>query len=138
MANSQVTITVQNGPLRGLTRVFSEARQCTIGRSADCDLQLSADGDPAFANVSRRHCELDIDPPMIHVRDLGSRNGTWLNGRRLKHGGVYLENESDREPGEFVPLGDGDVLDVGHSRLQITIGRASEFVGSVMESSQEI
>lgn len=138
MSNSHVTITVQNGPLKGMTRTFHYSRQCIIGRSSDCDFQLSWPEDSSFANVSRHHCELDIDPPMIHLRDLGSRNGTWLNGQRLKHGGVYLENESDRQPGDFVPLGDGDVLDIGHTRIQITVETTNELMGAVVASSESI
>ena len=33
--------------------------------------------------VSRRHCELIPGPQGLSVRDLGSTNGTWLNGQRL-------------------------------------------------------
>ena len=138
MSSSFVKISVQNGPLKGLTRVFDSARQCVIGRAADCDLQLSLPEETSFANVSRHHCELDIDPPLVHVRDLGSRNGTWLNGRRLRHGGEYLENESDRQPGEFVPLGDGDVLEVGHTKFQVSVGSPAAHVGSTLESSLNI
>lgn len=121
MSNTQVKIAVVNGPLKGTSRSFREAGHCVIGRAEDCDLRLSLPQNPTFANVSRHHCEIEIDPPTVHVRDLGSRNGTWLNGQKLRHGGVYLENEADRQPGEFVPLGDGDMLDIGHNRIRITL-----------------
>jgi pSer/pThr/pTyr-binding forkhead associated (FHA) protein len=35
--------------------------------------------------VSRLHCLFDIDPPTVRVRDLGSRNGTFVNGMRIGH-----------------------------------------------------
>jgi pSer/pThr/pTyr-binding forkhead associated (FHA) protein len=68
--------------------------------------------------VSRHHCRLDIDPPHISVRDLGSRNGTYINGRLIGLRG-------DDEPPVAVPaivadlifsshdLKNGDVLSVG-------------------------
>jgi DNA-binding NarL/FixJ family response regulator len=34
-------------------------------------------------DVSRRHCLVDVDPPEVRVTDLGSRNGTYVNGQRI-------------------------------------------------------
>ncbi|MCU0648828.1 MAG: FHA domain-containing protein, partial [Gemmatimonadaceae bacterium] len=45
-----------------------------IGREAACDLPVA---DP---EVSRRHAELSADADGLRVRDLGSRNGTFVNG----------------------------------------------------------
>jgi serine phosphatase RsbU (regulator of sigma subunit) len=49
-----------------------------VGRSLDADLNLS---DPF---LSRRHSRLFCDGGRLFVEDLGSRNGTLLNGRRLE------------------------------------------------------
>ena len=48
-----------------------------IGRSRECDLRV-ADG-----NASRRHAEVKQDGDAYVVVDLGSTNGTELNGRRI-------------------------------------------------------
>jgi len=120
MSTTRVIVTVTSGPLKGNTHIYEDARQCVIGRAADCDIQLSLPNDPRFANISRHHCELDIDPPAVRVRDLGSRNGTWLNGERIHHG-AYLENEQDREPGDFVPLKDGDELGIGFTTIRVRV-----------------
>jgi len=53
------------------TKVF------TIGRDKLCDLQPRSD------EVSRRHAELKLISGLVLIRDLGSRNGTWVNGERL-------------------------------------------------------
>jgi S1-C subfamily serine protease len=48
-----------------------------IGRADDCDLQLPD------AGVSAHHVELHVEPGLVTVRDLGSRNGTFVDGERL-------------------------------------------------------
>ncbi len=45
-----------------------------VGRRPDCDVPLS------FPSVSSRHCELELLEGYWHVRDLGSTNGTRVNG----------------------------------------------------------
>ena len=49
----------------------------TIGRDKGCDLTLRAKG------VSRRHAQLNVSGDMIWIRDVGSTNGTFLNGKRI-------------------------------------------------------
>jgi pSer/pThr/pTyr-binding forkhead associated (FHA) protein len=51
--------------------------ECSIGRSHECDLRL------ACPMVSRRHCELIVRGQELTVRDLNSRNGTFVNGLRV-------------------------------------------------------
>jgi FHA domain len=60
-----------------LTLPADSDRVQTIGRSADCDLVVS---DPT---VSRRHAQLRPRPQGWELADLGSTNGTRLNGWRL-------------------------------------------------------
>jgi Protein of unknown function (DUF3662)/Inner membrane component of T3SS, cytoplasmic domain len=55
-----------------------DQRQVVIGRSKDCDIQLS---DP---NVSRRHAEVRQEGAAYWVVDLDSTNGMEVNGRRQK------------------------------------------------------
>ena len=44
-----------------------------IGRATDCDLRLTC------PMVSRNHCELIVRDDYVTVRDLTSKNGTWVN-----------------------------------------------------------
>ena len=55
-----------------------EQPKIVIGRSRDCDIQL------ADANVSRRHAELRQEGASYWIVDLGSTNGTEVNGKRVK------------------------------------------------------
>jgi transcriptional regulator with PAS, ATPase and Fis domain len=48
-----------------------------VGTSAECDLVL------ADARVSRRHCELTLGESGVLVRDLGSKNGTFVMGVQI-------------------------------------------------------
>jgi adenylate cyclase len=52
-------------------------RTFVVGRTDDCDLPLA---DPT---VSRRHAELDITDSGLRLQDLGSTNGTFVDGRRV-------------------------------------------------------
>jgi pSer/pThr/pTyr-binding forkhead associated (FHA) protein len=113
-----VKLVVTCGPLKGREFVFANRTFCTVGRDPGCLLRLKTD--PPDPTVSRRHCLLDIDPPYVSVFDLGSRNGTFVNGARL--GG------RDRATG-LVPPGipleaevkDGDVVRVGETGFRVVI-----------------
>jgi pSer/pThr/pTyr-binding forkhead associated (FHA) protein len=66
---------------------------------------------------------LEIDPPDIRVRDLGSRNGTFVNGESIGQRSE-VESPDEIDPRAFPERGlhDGDELKVGHTvfRVQIT------------------
>jgi eukaryotic-like serine/threonine-protein kinase len=59
--------------------VFTDRTLCALGRAEDCLLHLPDD----FLTISRHHCLFDIDPPEVRIRDLGSRNGTFVNGKKI-------------------------------------------------------
>ena len=62
----------------GTLKAFPLPSSVTVlGRRHDCDLRIP------LASVSRRHCEFSVEADGFKVRDLGSRGGTFLNGRRL-------------------------------------------------------
>jgi pSer/pThr/pTyr-binding forkhead associated (FHA) protein len=56
------------------------AQTVKIGRSTECNVQVPPEQGPA---VSRLHAEIAIHEGGVVVRDDGSRNGTYLNNRRL-------------------------------------------------------
>ncbi len=74
----------------GAQKVFPLPSNVTvIGRRRNCDLRIPLD------SVSRRHCQLSVENGSLKVRDLGSRNGTFLNGKRIEeviaHAGDFIQ-----------------------------------------------
>lgn len=71
-----------------------------IGRSEDCDVR------PLSDEVSRRHCVITVGPADTWIEDLKSRNGTFVNGKKI-------ETETR------VKLADGDMIRVGSLELRV-------------------
>lgn len=53
-----------------------------------------------FRSVSRQHCEFLVKPEGVHVRDIGSSNGSMVNGQPLQ-GEVLLKDRDQLQIGEF-------------------------------------
>jgi serine/threonine-protein kinase len=77
----KVVLTAIKGKLQGQEFVFAERTMLILGKEEDCSLRLPKDSDHRI--VSRHHCLLDINPPDVRLRDLGSRNGTWVNAEEI-------------------------------------------------------
>jgi phosphoserine phosphatase RsbU/P len=72
---------------------FSLEEPCTlIGRNPDCAVLLESD----TTSISRKHAEIRSANGMTEIRDLGSRNGTLLNGDRLVPNQWYIVSANDR------------------------------------------
>ena len=95
------------GPKQGL-RIPLVGR-LTLGRGADADLQL-VDG-----KVSREHCRIDATGVRAMIEDLGSQNGTYVNGEVIARPTPIAE-------GDEIALGDtlllvaGDDVEVANAR----------------------
>jgi pSer/pThr/pTyr-binding forkhead associated (FHA) protein len=112
-----VTLRVIEGPHEGQEMVFSDLAAITIGRSDDCNFRLH--GEPADLLVSRRHCLIEVFPDWVEVRDLESRNGTFVNGLRI---GFPIDLGSPDGSTAFKRrLRNGDNLYLGTSVVQVTV-----------------
>ncbi|MEU9218505.1 FHA domain-containing protein [Streptomyces sp. NPDC048376] len=101
---------------------FSLGRVMRIGRALENDLVVSD------LQVSRNHAEFHSTPDgRMEIRDLGSHNGTYVNGQPIAKGGSQL-------------LGPADIVGVGHSTFQIVGDRLEEFVdtGEVSFSARHL
>ena len=86
-ATEQVTFLIPAGSIK------------TIGRSPGAEFIVDA------ALVSRLHCQITAGMISLQVKDLGSTNGTFVNGKRVQIAELY----------------EGDTLSVG--RLELTVSR---------------
>jgi hypothetical protein len=68
----------RNGPYAGKALQLPTGKTVTVGRNRDLELPLPD------LRLSRRHCQLDYGLDGFVVRDLGSTNGTFVNGERLQ------------------------------------------------------
>ena len=93
----QVNLRVLAGPYKDRVFSFTQPDTFLIGRSNDAHLCLT---DDKF--FSRHHCLLEINPPHCFLRDLGSTNGTFVNGQRVTE--TFLENGAQIQGGETVLL----------------------------------
>ncbi|MGW3987807.1 FHA domain-containing protein [Streptomyces sp. NPDC004830] len=101
---------------------FSLGRVMRIGRALENELVVSD------LQVSRHHAEFHATPDgRMEIRDLGSHNGTYVNGLPIAKGGSQL-------------LGPTDVVGVGHSTFRIVGDRLEEFVdtGEVSFSARHL
>lgn len=89
-------LSLLTGPLAGLRHDL--ATEATLGRSPSCEIPLDD------AKVSRRHAQVALDGGRVVLRDLGSRNGTWLNG-------VRVDTEAE--------LRDGDRFQIGETVIRV-------------------
>ena len=91
----QVNLKVIAGPYKGRIFSFTQHDSFLIGRSPDAHLYL-----PDDRFFSRNHCLLEINPPHSFLRDLGSTNGTFVNGQRVRE--AYLNNGDRVQGGETI------------------------------------
>jgi len=102
----EARFTVISGPFRGQTFEIPRGR-FIIGREPDSQLSL----DSSF--VSRHHCVLLMDDYTVRIRDLGSKNGTYVNRDQTRLGERILVH------GDTVRVGDMVI------RIELEAGTAS-------------
>ena len=83
--------------LDGYADITLDRALVVVGRHRWCHVRI------ASPRVSRHHCCLALDRDGVLVRDLGSTNGTLINGRRIDRG----------------VLRPGDELSVAHCRYRL-------------------
>src|SRR5436190_18800298 len=89
-----VLFTHLSGAHRGRADRFADTvEKVTIGRASDCDVRVS----PADTVVSSHHAQMLHSARGYVIEDVGSRNGTILNGQMI----------------ERAPLSPGDTLQFG-------------------------
>ncbi len=84
---------VDYAPAPGRQRALTFAKdRVSIGRAQTNDVRLSN----RMRLVSRQHAEIRREDGMFWIVDLGSKNATWLNGRRIEADCPYALEHGDR------------------------------------------
>jgi pSer/pThr/pTyr-binding forkhead associated (FHA) protein len=108
---------IERGPGPGQKReILVTKDEFLIGRGTDSDLRLNAGA------VSRHHCLLHLRADEVTVNDLGSSNGTFVNGQRVRSQAV---------------LHHGDQLRVGSFDFEVEISSESAISWCIEEAADQ-
>jgi pSer/pThr/pTyr-binding forkhead associated (FHA) protein len=95
---------LERGPNAEQTREIPITQsEFLIGRSTDCDLRLH------ISAISRHHCMIRVSSDEATLIDLGSSNGTYLNGQRIRSQATLHSGDELRlgTCSFWIDLGDG-------------------------------
>ena len=109
-----------------------QTKKFLVGREQDCQLR------PSSESVSRHHCVFTLDDFSVRLRDLGSTNGTFVNGQRV-------QGQAILQPGDRILIGklefeiviEGAAAAVQHARAEVAIGMSSD-AGFLLSELAEI
>ena len=93
-----IVLRVVSGPHESQEYRIDSSGRFVVGRSSRADFPMALD-----LTLSREHFQLETAPPLCHLVDLGSTNGTKVNGLRI----------------ERVQLREGDFVEAGDSSFQV-------------------
>lgn len=98
-----------------------QTKKFLVGREQDCQLR------PTSESVSRHHCVFTLDDFSVRLRDLGSTNGTFVNGQRV-------QGQAILQPGDRILIGklefeivmQGAVTAAQPARVEVPVGASSD------------
>jgi eukaryotic-like serine/threonine-protein kinase len=102
----QVLLKVTHGPHRGKTFSFDSHDTFIVGRGKNAHFQLPK----LDSYFSRNHFMLEVNPPHCLLVDMSSRNGTYVNAKRV----------------EQAALQDGDLIQGGKTAIRVAIQQEEE------------
>ncbi len=102
----RIVLAVTAGPLAGQSFTFEGHDVFVVGRAPSCHCRLP-ENDPYFSRV---HFLIEVNPPRCRLMDMDSRNGTFVNNRRV----------------QTFDLQDGDEIKAGHTRLLVKLAKPAD------------
>lgn len=116
----KLTLEIIKGDMCGKLFTFKQPDKLTIGRGLECQIFL-----PRDTWVSRLNSVLELNFGRVFIRDLNSKNGTYVN--KIKYGGwasgvsdAELPKNDENQPGG-VELRQGDRIGIGRTALLVKI-----------------
>jgi pSer/pThr/pTyr-binding forkhead associated (FHA) protein len=110
------TILAQLQPLDGSPPIEISKDLTLVGRTAECDLRIN------HRSVSKLHCIIVRTDGLLLLRDLGSTNGTRVNGQRVRRAALLPNDE----------------LAVANHKYRIHLGPAQSGQEVQQESTQKL
>jgi eukaryotic-like serine/threonine-protein kinase len=101
-SSARVVLQVTKGRRAGKQLEFTTHEAFVIGREKNKQVQFRIPGD---RTMSRYHMLLEVSPPQCFLRDLGSLNGTLVNGTKIRQSHLH----------------DGDVIRAGETEIRVRI-----------------
>ena len=98
--NLKLHLTIPDSPTR-IVDLTTATLPTVIGRDSEVAQVVIAD-----TQTSRAHCSIELEGEHVMIEDMGSRNGTWLNGQPLTRSRAYH----------------GDVVRIGKTHITFEIG----------------
>jgi eukaryotic-like serine/threonine-protein kinase len=102
----RISLTVKAGPHEGQVFEFKERANFIVGRSDRAHFRLPIKDN----SISRIHFMIEMNPPQCRVTDMGSTNGTKVNGRKVAS----------------TDLKDGDLITAGKTILLVSVTGSDE------------
>lgn len=112
----KLTLRALTGDLRGQEFTFRGPASCVLGRSRSCQLRL-----PGDATVSRQHCLIELEGEQAWVQDLGSLNGTLVNGEKIGQREARRDEDATMVAPVRQELHDGDELRVCNNIFAVVL-----------------
>jgi pSer/pThr/pTyr-binding forkhead associated (FHA) protein len=106
-----------SGPVFG--KVFPLVAPTVVGRAPECDITINAD------EISRRHVQLRPMADSVAVEDLGSSNGTFVDGKRVQQGFLAPGAELRLDTVRFVLVAPGTELSGLRPAIEEPVERGS-------------
>lgn len=126
---TRVRMAVPKFVLRGVSgaafgKTYPVPGPVVIGRQQDCDISIPSE------EISRRHAQVKPSADGLLVEDLGSANGTFINGKRVQAGLMRPGEELRLDAIRFLLVAPGAEMPSGQQRIPVPV--AAKKPGSAM------
>lgn len=115
-------LVVIGGKLRGQEFQLSEGENI-LGKDSECDIHIDIDG------VSKKHVSFNVNAETVYVKDLGSSNGTFINGKNI--------TEATLKAGDKVIIPDLILSLVEIREKKITVHKKVQKIGQMDEEDDD-